>query len=132
MSGAAWALQQAIYAALMANGAVTVLCGGRVFDALPRDPRFPYVVIGEADERDAGAGASEHRLALHLWSRGGGAREIKQLAAVVRAALDGAALTLSGHVLVSLTYLSADYTRQSDGETTRGTLRFRALTEVSE
>jgi len=41
--------------ALMANGAVTALSGGRVFDAVPRDPRFPYVVIGEADERVHGA-----------------------------------------------------------------------------
>jgi len=132
MSAAAWTLQQAIYAALMANGGVTALSGGRVFDAVPRDPSFPYVVIGEADERDAGAGASEHHLALHLWSRSGGTCEIKQLAAAVKAALDGAPLVLSGHTLVSLTYLSANYTRQSDGETYRGSLRFRALTEVSE
>ena len=132
MSGAAWALQQAIYAALTANAAVTALCGGRVFDAVPRGSAFPYVVIGEAEERDAGTGASEHRLALHLWSRGGGSREIKQLAAAVKAALDGAPLTLSGHALISLTFLSADYTRQSDGETTRGSMRFRALTESSE
>ena len=132
MSGAAWALQQALYAALTANTAVTSLCGGRVFDAVPRDCPFPYVVIGEADERDAGAGASEHKLVLHLWSRGGGTREIKQLAAAVKAALDGAALALSGHALISLAFLAADYSRQSDGETYRGSLRFRALTEVNQ
>jgi hypothetical protein len=48
----------------------------------------------------------------------------------VRTVLDGAALTLSGHTLVSLAFLSADYSRQSDGETYRGSLRFRALTEI--
>jgi hypothetical protein len=130
MSGAAWALQQAVYTALTANAAVTSLCGGRVFDAVPRGSAFPYLVIGEAEESDAGAGASEHMLSLHLWSRGGGTREIKQLAAAVRTVLDGAALTLSGHTLVSLAFLSADYSRQSDGETYRGSLRFRALTEI--
>ena len=74
MSGAAWALQQAIYTALTANAAVASACGGRVFDAVPRDCTFPYVVIGEAEESDAGSGTSEHRLALHLWSHGGGTR----------------------------------------------------------
>ena len=129
MTSAAWALQQAVYAALVADHTLSTLCNGRVFDAVPRGAAFPYVVIGEAEEQDAGSPASEHTLSLHLWSRGNGSREIKQLAGAVRTCLDGANLTLNGHVLVSLAFLSADYTRQSDGETYRGVLRFRALTE---
>jgi len=129
MTGAAWALQQAVFAALVADHTLTTLCGGRVFDAVPRGAAFPYVVLGEAEEQDAGSPASTHTLSLHLWSRGNGSREIKQLASAVRGCLDGAHLTLDGHVLVDLAFLSADYARQSDAETYRGSLRFRALTE---
>ena len=129
MTSAAWALQQAVFAALAADHTLTNLCNGRVFDAVPRGAAFPYVVIGEAEEQDAGSATSEHTLSLHLWSRGNGTREIKHLAGAVRFCLDGAPLVLDGHVLVGLAFLSADYTRQSDGETYRGSLRFRALTE---
>lgn len=129
MTGAAWALQRAVYPALAADSTVTALCGGRLYDAVPREAAFPYAVIGEAEERDAGGGVIEHTLSLHLWSRGGGAREIKQLAAAVATALDGAALILDGHVLIDIAFVTADYTRQSDGETYRAGLRFRALTE---
>ena len=129
MTSAAWALQQAVFAALVADHTLTTLCNGRIFDAVPRGATFPYIVIGEAEEQDAGSPASEHTLSLHLWSRGNGTREIKQLASAVRSCLDGAPLTLDGHVLVGLAFLSADYARQSDGETYRGSLRFRALTE---
>jgi hypothetical protein len=132
MTSAAWALQQAVFAALTADHTLTTLCNGRVFDAVPRGTAFPYVVIGEAEEQDGGSPATEHTLSLHLWSRGNGTREIKQLASAVRTCLDSAPLALDGHVLVDLAFLSADYTRQSDGETYRGTLRFRALTEPRE
>ncbi len=129
MTAAAWALQQAVFAALIADHTLATLCNGRIFDAVPRGAAFPYVVIGEAKEQDAGSPASEHTLSLHLWSRGNGTREIKQLASAVRGCLDGAPLGLDGHVLVDLAFLAADYARQSDGETYRGSLRFRALTE---
>jgi hypothetical protein len=124
-AASAWALQQAVYAKLVADG----VAGGRVFDAVPKGATFPYVVLGDGAEEDAGAPATVHTLTLHLWSRGGGAREIKQLAAAVRASLDGATLAPDGQVLVGLAFVAADYNRQSDGETWRGSLRLRAVTE---
>lgn len=125
MTAPAWALQQAVYAKLVADG----IAGGRVFDAVPKNAVFPYAVLGDGEEADSGAPAVTHALTLHLWSRAGGSREIKQLAAAVRASLDGAALTLNGHALIDLCFIAADYHRQSDGETWRGSLRFRAVTE---
>jgi hypothetical protein len=129
MTAAAWSLQQAVFAALTADSGVTALCAGRIYDAVPKSAAFPYVVIGEAEEQARGAGLIEHTLALHVWSRAGGSREVKQLAAALRGCLDGAILTLNGQALIGLMFLSADYTRQSDGETWRGSIRFRAVTE---
>jgi hypothetical protein len=130
MTSASWALQQAVFATLSADSGVHGLAG--IFDAVPRNAAFPYIVVGEAEEAAAGAtcgGLSEHRLAIHIWSRGGGHREIKQIAEAVREALDGTSLALSGHSLIGLAFTSAGYQRESDGETLRAVLRFRAVTE---
>lgn len=131
MTSAAWALQQAVFAVLSCDGAVSDLIDDRLFDAVPRGSAFPYVVIGDGAET-ADAGASEHTLSLHVWSRGGGHREAKQIASALREALEGTPLSLDGHSLVNLAFQSADYARLADGETWRATLRFRAVTEPEE
>ena len=134
MSSASWALQQAVFAALTLSDAVKSLTGDppRVFDAVPRDAVFPYIVVGDDSETNAGTATdagSEHVLAVHVWSRAGGRKEIKLAADAVRQCLDTTAPALSGHTLVDLRYLSADFARESDGETFHATLRFRAVTE---
>ena len=62
-------------------------------------------------------------------SRAGGHREIKRTAVAVRQTLGGAVLTLDGHNLIDIRFLSADFRRETDGETYRALLRFRAVTE---
>jgi hypothetical protein len=131
MTSASWALQQAVFAALTVNTEVHELAADRVFDAVPRGAAFPYIVVGEATEK-ADGDASEHLLQIHIWSRGGGHREIKHAANAVREALDGASLSLDGHALIDLSFASSDYARESDGETYRAALRFRAVTEPGE
>jgi hypothetical protein len=134
MSDANWALQQAIFAELSANAEVQGALGDppRLYDAVPRDAAFPYAVIGDGQENDwstATEAGSEHVLAIHVWSRGGGHREAKGIAAAIRDCLDGAALSLTGFALIGLAFQTADYARQPDGDTWRASLRFRAVTE---
>lgn len=132
MTSASWALQQAVFAALCTNDAVRDIAGERIFDAVPRGAAFPYIVVGEGAEADASTAtetASEHTLEIRIWSRAAGHRQVKLAADAVREALDGAALDLLGHALIDLRFLSADFARESDGETFRATLRFRAMTE---
>jgi len=131
MSSASWALQQTVFAVLTASDAVKSLTGDppRVFDAVPRDAVFPYIVIGDDSETDAGTATdagSEHALSIHVWSRAGGRREIKLAAEAVRQCLDATAPALSGHTLVDLRYLSAEFARETDGETFHAIVRFRA------
>jgi hypothetical protein len=121
-----FALQQAVYAALTGALAATV------YDAAPRGAALPYVVIGEGSVNDFSTkteSGSEHLFTVHVWSRDGGMKEARALTDAVRAALDGAALTLSDCALVGLAFQSAGFTRQSDGETLHAALRFRAVTE---
>jgi hypothetical protein len=132
MTSASWALQQAVFATMSTSEAVRDIAGERVFDAVPRGAAFPYIVVGDASETNASTAteeASEHSLEIRVWSRGGGTREIKLVAEAVREALDGAELTLDGHALIDVRFVSADFARESDGETYRAVMRFRAVTE---
>jgi len=134
MSGASWALQQAVFAALSVSDAIQEIAGDppRVFDAVPRGAAFPYIVVGEGSESNwdtATEAGSEHALSIRIWSRAGGHKEIKLAAQAVRDCLDGESLALDGHTLVDLRFLSADFARETDGETFRAVLRFRAVTE---
>ncbi|GAA0548092.1 hypothetical protein FHS83_000951 [Rhizomicrobium palustre] len=131
MTAPSWALQRAIFAALSADAAVTALIGTRIYDGVPAAAPLPYLVLGESEERDASSDtpATRHALRLTIWSRGGGTREVKEIAGAVIAVLHGAALTLSGHRLIDLAFTSAEYGRQSNGTATRAVLRFSAFTE---
>ncbi|MDO9125487.1 MAG: DUF3168 domain-containing protein [Parvibaculum sp.] len=122
------ALQKAIYARLEADEALAALVGGRIHDNVPGDVDLPYLTLGDNDTRDW-PGGTEHRLSLHVFSRGGGRAEAKAIIGAVNAALHDAALTLEEHALVNLRFLDATTRRERDGETWRGTIRFRAVTE---
>jgi len=131
---ASWALQQAVFAELCANDEVKDAFGDppRVFDTPPRGAAFPYCVIGDdtmSDWSTATETGSEHMLEIHVWSRAGGRKEAKLAAGAVQDALDGAVLAVSGETLIDIRHLATTFTRESDGETTRATLKFRAVME---
>lgn len=132
---ASWALQQAVFAVLTGDVNLHSLVADRIFDAVPRRAAFPYIVLGEGDETAAGTATEdgrEHTLAINIWSRTGGMRESKRTASAVCVVLDRSELTLDGHKLIDLRFISADYTRQPDGETYRTVVRFKAVTEPEE
>lgn len=134
MTAASWALQQAVFATLTVSDDIQSHVGDppRVFDAVPRGAAFPYIVVGDDGETNwdtATESGSEHRLTVHVWSREAGHKEIKTIAEAVRECLDGASLSLTGHNLVDLRFLTADFMREPDGETFHAVLRFRAVTE---
>lgn len=132
MTSAALALQKAVYAALSADAGVGALIGGRIYDLAPRNAVFPYATFGRATLADWSTGTedgAEHRLTLDVWSRAHGKSECHAIGEAIRAALNDAALTLTGHALVNLLFESADTARDPDGITFHGVLRFRAVTE---
>ena len=135
MSAASWALQQAIFATLSTDTAVTDAVGDRIYDAVPRGSAYPYIVIGDDKESDwstATEPGSAHALTIHIWSRAAGRRETRLAAEAVIAALNGAELALTGQALIDLRWLESESTRESDGETVHAQLRFRAVTEPND
>ena len=129
---ASWALQQAVFAVLSTDDAVIDAFDARIFDVPPRGAAFPYCVIGDdavSDWSTATEKGSEHALAVHVWSRADGHRQAKLAAQAVEDALDGAELDVTGQALIGIRHLATDFTRESDGETIRAVLRFRAVME---
>jgi hypothetical protein len=129
-----FALQQAIYAALAASTDLQALIGDppRLFDYVPRDSAFPYVVLGDGSESDwstATETGTEHAVQIDVWSRSTGHKEAKQIASVMHDTLNNAALTIADAALIDIRHLATAFARQTDGQTTRATLRFRAVTE---
>jgi Protein of unknown function (DUF3168) len=133
MANPGWDLQKAAYAALAGDASLTGLIGsGAVYDHVPQQAAFPYVVIGEARVADWSTGTepgSEQLLTLHVWSRYEGKREAYAIADSIRSRLDEAALTLEDNRLINLRHQFSDLRRDPDGETYHGVLRFRAVTE---
>ncbi len=96
-----WPLQQALHAALAGDAGLQAFLGtpARVFDQVPQDSAFPYLVIGEDTSGPFDTKTEdgmEHRLTIHTWSRYRGLKETKQIIAAVTAALDGAGLSVIG------------------------------------
>lgn len=133
MSNPGWDLQKAAYAALIADSALLSLLGGnRIYDDVPQNAAFPYVVIDQMRVNDWSTGTergSEHILMLHVWSRYDGKREAYEIADAIRERLDDAELALDDNRLINLTHQFSDLRRDADGESYHGVIRFRAVTE---
>ncbi len=134
MTDASLALQKAVFAALGADATLAGLVADRIYDAVPRDAAFPYVSFGPAHLADWSTGTeagAEHRLLLHIWSRAHGKTECLEIAGAITAILHDQALTLAANHLVNLRREAADATRDPDGRTWHGIVRFRAVTETN-
>jgi hypothetical protein len=133
MSNSGWALQQSIYATLTTDAAVLALLGGpRIYDDVPQGAAFPYLTIGQSTLRDWSTGSEEgheHTLTLHVWSREKGRKQTHAIIAALREALHDRALTLDGHRLINLRHELSEARREPDGDTYRGIVRYRAVTE---
>jgi len=126
------ALAAAVLACLRADSSVSALLSGRIYDEPPASPGYPYVTLGRTETRPWGGlngEGVEHALSLTCVSRFGGAEEAKAVVAALRAALHGAALTLTDHRLVNMRATYSDVFRGSDWRATYGVLRARAVTE---
>ena len=130
-----WDVQAALYGVLAEDGGlVPLLAAGAdsVLDhALPDTP-FPYVVVGDMTARPLETQefyGSELVAAVHVFSRAPGYREVKRILAAVHDALHETDFPVENQVLVFCRHVGTDIAAELDGETRRGTIRFRILTE---
>lgn len=131
--GAASALQEAVFARLVADATLAGLVGGAIYDAPPTgELPVTYVSLGAEDVRDrsdmTGRGA-RHDFTISVISDAAGFAQAKAAASAVSDALVDAPLTLARGYLVSLNFLRATARRVDTGRTRRIDLRFRARVE---
>lgn len=133
---AATALQASIYSALSGDATLTGLIGAaRIYDRVPRGATHPFVVFTQASDRPLDGDLPplrEHRLTLEIRSTARGRKEATGIAERIEALLAGAALTLNGHRLVSLSVVDRTFLSADDRRSMVASLRFRAVTEPAQ
>lgn len=127
-------LQEAVYARLAGNAALTGLVGGAIYDTVPAGSLpTTYVSLGPEDVRDAsdktGYGA-EHRFTVSVVTSEAGFHAAKAAAAAISDALVDADLALERGRLVSLTFFRARARRVQKNDVRRIDLTFRARVDV--
>lgn len=130
-----WHLQAALHAHLAQNSALcTLLAAGAagIYDAVPRDAAFPYIVIGAMQARPEDTQAHKAydvSLRLHCYSRGEGQREVKRILAALSQAMQNGAINVAGHLLVLCRETGSSAALESDGETRHGIADYRLIVE---
>lgn len=119
MSDPAFDLQVALVTKLKT---VPTAAGARVYDTVPKDAAYPYVVVGPAQvvpTDEDGFDASENYVQIDIWSRAVGFPEAKQIAGALRVSLHDQPLSISGQVCDWMTIRNIIYSRDPDGLTSR-------------
>lgn len=116
--------QGVIYAALAAAG----VADGRITDNPQATTLFPHVEIGETLSTQmvvTGRDGTDEIHLLNVWSRSGGAREVKNIIGQIREVLDGKAFDAPGRSSIYAWVLDETVRREPDGLTRRGMVRVR-------
>lgn len=130
------ALRKAIIARLVANATlVDALGGAKIYDEAPRGAETPYALFTDAQMRDWSAQSSrgaEQYLTLAVVTTQRGISGALGVAQQIINLLDEAPLTLVGHALVDLRFVSLETKRDQNGRFARVVMTFRAVTEYLE
>ena len=132
MSSSALALQIAMRGALLAHAPLLALLGGgHVFDEVPRGEQEPFMAFAGIETRDwsvQGQKGHEHFVSLEVKTRSRSRRLAQDIVGEIETALDDAALTLAGHMLVNLRLTFSTVAKSN--ELFGAVVRFRATTET--
>lgn len=130
---AALAVQQAMRAALLADGTLLSLLGGaHVYDELPRGEPPLYVAFNGIETRDWSTQtdrAHEHFITIEVMTNERGRALAQSICNAIEAALDQATLTLVDHRLINLRLVFWSVSRAKPAQNFGASLRFRAATE---
>lgn len=123
----AFALQKAIYMAIVATGAVQ----NRVYSEVPHNSVKPYAQIGDdfvMSNREAG---EFHDATAVVNIVGSSKREVKAIVGQVRRVLE-AEIAIEGFIVHEYLMSSANYRMASDGLTAQATLEIDYLIQTAE
>ncbi len=124
-------LQKAIYDVLRLDATLGTRVSG-VFDFVPQDTKYPYVVVGETTVEawdTKGTDGADHTVTIHSWSQYGGFKEVKEIMEDVVRLLHNITLAVTGHDFVLIQWEFGQVLRDPDTVTSHGVQRFRTLTQ---
>ena len=132
-AAAANSLRKGLYDLLVADGALAARLGGaRVYDEAPRNTPFPYVAMGDVRSSDWSTSTdvgAEHFVTIDVWTLHHGVKEALEIGALVTAAIEPGAISLTGQRLISIATRNVETRRENSGRHARARLTFRAVTE---
>lgn len=125
MSLSLYQLQQGIYTKLKGDGVLMGMVQG-VYDVVPKQVAFPYLVIGDGTQRSLAASAIDGvrcDMVIELFSRAKGRKEVLLIMDRIYALLHRQVLTVDGTPSLVLRIQRAETEMLVDGVTVRGTVR---------
>jgi len=128
-----WAVQAAVYERLAGDTALAALLpASGIFDAVPDDTPFPYIVFGDLTARPAdtqGTTGYDITLDIETYSRNAGMKEAKGLMQAVYDCLHNQSFSIEGQTLLLCLETASNCTLQPDGRTRKSVQRFHLITE---
>jgi hypothetical protein len=126
-----FALQKAVYQILNTDSALLTLIQG-VYDEVPQNSAFPYVVFGRFETTDWStktSTGSQCVMNLHVYSDVGKTQILAILDRIYEILQQGN-LNVEGHHLVAMRFEYHDAERQIESRIFQGIIRFRAYLEL--
>ena len=124
-------IQTALYTRLSTDLGLIALVGAGVYDDVPQESAYPYIVIGDdttnTDDTQTYLG-TRSTMTIHTWSRYSGKIECKTIMKAIYDALHREPLTLSAGTNWELLLDFEDTFMDTDGETRHGVQRFKIFT----
>lgn len=123
--------QKRVYEILSASPALTAIVGTRIYDRVPDDAQFPYVVIGVAEFN--GRDSHTHSgwtasITLAAWTQNLGRNQAFQILEIIETLLHNQTLGANGWHELSFRRDFSRVLAQDDNVTYEGVLRFNLLT----
>lgn len=122
-------VQKAIYEKLVASSTLMAAVNG-VFDYVPQDTAFPFVIISDARASNISNLAKngiEHRVRINIFSREAGKKQAADIMGIIEGVLHNNSISVSGQTFVAMKFIDSSIELENDGWTYRGTMDLRII-----
>lgn len=128
-----YAVQKAVHQVLSGDATLMALIDG-VYDFVPAETQYPYVTLGESRMQDnsaVGVQGFRQTLAVHIYSRARGRKEVTGIMARMYELLHESAPAADGHSITNIRFMTSSIRLEKDGLTLHGMMQLDVLAEVN-
>ena len=126
-------LLTSLFATLQADVDLSEALGGpKIFDRLPEQVAYPYVVIGRTSTADWSTATEEGAAItffIHCWSQSAKRGEVAALQQLIHANIDAGLPDLQDHELIQIRRQISEIQRDYGRGLVHGLMRYRAIVE---